>query len=121
LGLSSTSFCLSTAPSEFGKKGAAITMDACNARSKYQTWHLTDASELRLNGLLCLDSYKSLRLMKCDGQDSYQNWKQTEKKLFNAASGKCAIVFKDKKVLAVQMDICTNSTMGQWDFVSVTD
>jgi len=119
LRLSSTSYCISTAPGEFSRKGAAVNMDACNAGSKFQTWHLTDTNELRLNGLLCLDSYKGLRLMKCDGQESYQNWKQMEKRFFNAASGKCVMVFKDKHILTVQMDVCSNSTLGHWDFVSV--
>lgn len=91
LRLVDTSYCLATASNDAAKKGANIGLDACSVKSKYQTWHRTDLSELRLNGLLCLDAYKSIRLMKCDAQGSYQEWKRTVTKLAYMHKGRLSI------------------------------
>uniref|UniRef100_A0A914UMS0 Polypeptide N-acetylgalactosaminyltransferase n=1 Tax=Plectus sambesii TaxID=2011161 RepID=A0A914UMS0_9BILA len=107
-------------------KGSRVLLERCDISARSQVWHETGLKELRPMGSarLCLDGYKGLRLMKCDFQQSFQEWKRTElngtSQLYNAASGQC-VFGVGRAPIPAEMRRCSDDEQSQWIFDAISD
>ena len=94
------------------RREAAVVQECGKERD--WAWEYTNLKELRWSGL-CLDGAKTPRMMKCDFQRSYQEWKRTGKEgrqWFNAARGMCLGVVGSGGEL--EMQSCDDSKGVSW-------
>jgi len=99
-------------------KGSRMALQNCDAGNSGQLWQETSLKELRLSGILCLDSEKGPRLMKCDYQGAFQAWNWLpEGALFNGASGQCLHVASEDMI---EMNICDTGAQ-QWLQIDLTE
>lgn len=110
--------CLATVGGTVHTKGSRMVLQQCDIKNSGQFWHETSLSELRLAGILCLDSEKGPRLMKCDYQGSFQSWKWLpDGLLFNAASGQCIHATSEN---GIEMNVCDVSSQ-QWMQIDLSE
>ncbi len=69
------------AETDYKRKGSRVVLNDCGITTDVnnQHWYETNLHELKLGNFLCLDAYKGVRLMKCDEQGAFQQWKRTGK------------------------------------------
>lgn len=107
-----------------GEKKAGLVLAYCLAKSKTQTWYVTDKSELILSKLLCLDAGKKIpRLMKCHEQQGEQEWKMRQgdegtMAIYNMAAGLCLVPETSKTGAKLTMQVCAANLSYVW---SITD
>ncbi|VDN23672.1 unnamed protein product [Gongylonema pulchrum] len=116
IALYNTSLCL-TAESTNGRlvRGSRISIEYCRKGDRHQIWRWTKIGELRPMGsaMLCLDSLKGPRLLKCHLQGAHQEWSLLGRKIYNAAVGQCIHGEKDSSSV-IQNRFC--SVASEWEF-----
>ncbi|CAH1789835.1 unnamed protein product [Owenia fusiformis] len=107
-------------------KKSLLKLDKCDLNNKDQVWTESDAHELVLADILCLDiddhqdNEMFPRLMKCHGSHGTQEWRWTgnrKSRLYNPALGKCASVNESARKNFITMEICDDTSDMTFTFM----